>query len=65
MFYPTVTERQVRMEPIGHDTFIEDLGRSAAPPEAAPTPEQRQRRLAVRRRMHLDRSQRRIHARLT
>ena len=65
MFYPTVTECQVRMEPIGQDTFIEGLGPSDAAPPAAPAPDQRQRRLAVRRRMHLDRSQRRIHARLT
>ena len=34
MNYPTVIERKVRLEPVGHDTFIDKL--PAPAPPAAP-----------------------------
>ena len=34
MNYPTVTERFVRLEPVGHDPFIDSLGAPAGRREA-------------------------------
>jgi|tagenome__1003787_1003787.scaffolds.fasta_scaffold20908265_4 hypothetical protein len=65
MYYPTVTQRQVRMEPIGHDPFIDNLAEPSPAPAPDPAAAQRSRRLAARRRMHGARSERRPRARLT
>jgi hypothetical protein len=45
MNYPIVTERQVQMEPVVHDPFIDSL---APPPRRPSSPRERPRRTAAR-----------------
>jgi hypothetical protein len=50
MNYPVVTERQVPMEPVDHDTFIDSLAGPAAPAPPAPKAVPARRELIRRRR---------------
>jgi hypothetical protein len=50
MNYPIVTERQVPMEAVGHDPFIDSLAGPAAPARPAPNAAQVRRELVRRRR---------------
>jgi hypothetical protein len=50
MNYPLVTERQVPMEAVGHDPFIDSLAAPATPAPPAPKPAPARRELVRRRR---------------
>ena len=64
MYYPTVTERETRLEPLVRDTFIDSLAAVAPEPAPGPAPARR-RRPPARRRRHGERLQPRLRAQLT